>query len=77
MVPVRQAGDEDPFEVRHDGLERLGLFGCAIGQRRGYLARFDPGEDGVLLGMLQVIGDPVDELVPRATERVWIHQEIW
>ncbi len=73
VIPVREAGHEHALEVGHDALERLAVFRCGCGKRRGDLARRDAGENGIALGVFEVISDPVDEGVRVATEIRRIH----
>ena len=74
MIPVRQAGDEQAFEVGHDGLERFTLFGRVRRQggcdRAGPIAR----KYRIVLDVLEVVGDPVDELVTVTPERRRVHR---
>ena len=70
---MRQPGDENPFDVGHDGVEWFRVFRGVGGKRGSDLARFDPGENGITIRMLEVIGNPVDELMPVAPECLPVH----
>ena len=74
MVPMREAGNQHPLEVRHDRIERFGIFRRGVGERGGDLARLHTREHRVSLRMIEIIGDPVHEHVPVSTEGVGIHE---
>jgi hypothetical protein len=70
MVPVREAGDEDPLEVGEDPLERLALLRRSRRQRRADVAGADAGEDRIARRIVEVIRDPVGETMRLLTEVV-------
>ena len=72
MIPVREAGHEHAFEVAHDLLERLGIFRRLRRERIDDVARPHAREDRVLVGVFQVVRDPVDERVAVFTEIVGV-----
>jgi hypothetical protein len=74
MLPVREAGQDDPVEVGEDRLEALGRLGRRGAQPGAYGARLDAGHDGVLGGPGAVVGDPVDDLVAEAAELLGVHR---
>ena len=61
MVPVRDAGDEDPLEVGEDALERLALLGRLRRQRVADLAGLDARKHRIARRIVEVVGDPVGE----------------
>ena len=63
-----QAGDEHALEVGHDGAEGLGFLRRLEREGCRDLPWSDLGQHRVALGVLQVLGDPVHELVPVAPE---------
>src|SRR6266550_1934455 len=72
MIPVRDPGNDLRLEVRQDTLDRLGLTRWRRRQRAANLSRPHLRQHRILLGMLEVFGDPIehgtsllDELVPR------------
>ena len=73
MIPVRQARDEHALEVGHDRVERFALFRRAGGQRGRDVTGPRAGQDGVAFDVLEVIGDPLDELVAVAPEIYCLH----
>ena len=74
MIPVRQAGDEHAFEVGHDGLERLALFGRVRRQSGRDCAGPIARKYRIVLDVLEVVSDPVDELVAVTPERRRVHR---
>ena len=73
MIPVRQAGHEHALEVGHDRVERFALFRRAGGQRGRDVTGLRAGQDGIALDVLEVVGDPLDELVAVAPEICGVH----
>jgi hypothetical protein len=63
MVPVRQAGDDDPFEIGEDCVERFAAFRRAIGKRRADVSRLDARKNRVTIGLLEIIRDPVGDAI--------------
>jgi hypothetical protein len=61
MVPVGDAGDDLPFHVGQDVGEGLASLGRGRGKGGPQLPRAQAREDGELLPLGQVAGDPVDE----------------
>src|SRR6185503_1254812 len=73
VIPVRQRGNEDAFEVRKDLIEAFAGFGSALRQGATHLAWRDARQDGVPLGATQIVGDPLHEGVPVAAELGGVH----
>src|SRR5690606_13951931 len=73
MVPMRDGGQDDVFEVAEDGVERFAVRRGAIGQLLLEIAWSYPGKDRVSGRVGEVIGDPVGEAVRLATELLGIH----
>ena len=73
MVPVGQAGDDQPFDVVPDGAPRLAVGRRLRRQGPADLPRLHPGQHRVPLGLFQIPADPVDQLVTRLPERRRIH----
>ena len=73
MVPVRQARDEHALEVGHDGVERFAVFRRGAGSAARDVARLDARQDRIPLGVFEVVGNPVDELVTVAPEVGRVH----
>src|SRR3954464_1092524 len=70
MVPVRDARQDDAFEVREDRVEADAVFGRMRRQIVSDLSRAHAREYGKALGVLEVVGDPVRERVGLAAEIV-------
>ena len=72
MVPVRDAGEDDPLEVREDRVERFARLGRrwrkGVADVAGLTAR---APDSVRAR--EVVGDPVGDPVRLAAERLRIH----
>src|ERR1044072_4605800 len=73
MAPVRQRGDDQSIEIRNDRVHRFASSGRAGWQFRFQIAGFDCGEDGKLVDMIEVIGDPVDQIMAQPTKVFLIH----
>ena len=73
MVPVRQPGHEHALEIGHDRVEWLPLFGCVRGKRRHDLSGPDPRQHRIFVGVLEILGDPVDEVVAVAPKGRRVH----
>ena len=73
MVPVGQAGDDQPFDVVPDGAPRFAGRRRLGGQGPADLARLHPRQHRVPLGFFEIPGDPVDQLVAGLPERRRIH----
>ena len=74
MIPVRQAGHEHALEVGHDRrrtVRRLPARWRAARPRCRRASTRD--ENGIALDVLEVVGDPVDELVAVAPEICGVH----
>ncbi len=76
MVPMCQAGYEHSLEVGHDGVERLGIFRRMNRQCRGNVAGLHASENWILLGMLEVLCYPVNQLVAVSAKRRGIHVDM-
>ena len=70
MVPVREAGDDEPLHVGQDARQRLGPAGGAAGMRGPHVARPDPGQHGVAARPPRVAGDPVHQAAAFRAERL-------
>ena len=68
VLPVGQAGDDDPIEVGEHGVEGLGLGRGVGGELVAHPAGLGRGGDGEPLDPLEVVGDPVDERVALLAE---------
>ena len=73
VVPVGDAGQDDPLEVAEDLVERDAGRGRGRRQRAAHRARRTAGEDRIALGVVQVAGYPVDEGVAVPAERLGVH----
>ena len=73
MVPVRQAGNEDAINVRENRAERFRIFWSGCRECSGDLSRRDTREDGQCVDALEIVSDPVDELVTVLPERARVH----
>ena len=73
MVPVRQAGNENSFEVGQDRVEMFGVFGRLGWKRRRDVTRLDARENRVPFRMLEIRRDPLDELVAVSSKRLRVH----
>jgi hypothetical protein len=73
MVPMGEARYEHALEIGHDGAEGFRILRRIRWQCCGDLPRRHPRKHGVFLGVLQVLGDPVDHLVAVTPERRRIH----
>src|SRR6185436_7221596 len=68
MAPVSQRWDDQAIEVFEDLFHRF-----ALGWRRGWklrfeIAGFDRCEDWAMFDVIEVIGDPIDQIVAEATK---------
>jgi hypothetical protein len=68
VIPVGDGGEDNIFEVGEGQIEGFGLLGPGGGESVHELTRGGTGEDRILLGVLQVGGNPVDELMAEAIE---------
>ena len=68
VLPVGQAGDDDPIEVGEHRVEGLGLGRGVGGELVAHPAGLRRGGDGEPLDPLEVVGDPVDERVALLAE---------
>ena len=73
MIPVGETRDDHAFEVRHDAVERLRIVGRGRRQRGGHIAGRDLRQDRIFFRVLEVLGNPVDELVAVLPERGRVH----
>ena len=69
-----QPRGDDRVEVVEEVGERLGLLRCMVGECGANRARLDRGAHGPLLEGGEVVGDPVDELVTVASERLEVER---
>lgn len=63
-------GHDDLVEIAYDVFEGFGLLRRCFGQEGSDAARLDVRRDRSLAHRLQVVGDPVDEIVSVPTELV-------
>ena len=70
MIPVREARHEQTLEVGHDGLEGFRVFRRRGRQRRFDRPRLEARKHGVFFGMIEVLGDPLNQPVAVTPERV-------
>ena len=63
-------GHDDLVEIAYDVFERFGLLGSRFGQQGTDVTGLGVWRDRSLAYRLQVVGDPVDEIVPVPTELV-------
>ena len=68
MIPVGDAGQDDPLEVREDRVELFALLRGARRERAANLAGPNAREDRKPFGVVEVIGDPVGDAVGLRTE---------
>ena len=61
MVPVGDARQDLPVDVGQDVGESLALLGRCGGELVTQLPRAEAGQDGELLPLGQIAGDPVDQ----------------
>src|SRR5216684_553027 len=73
MVPVREAGNEDPLEIRHDGAESFRILRRLGRQLPGDLAWRYARENRVLFRMLEVLSNPVNQFVAVLAECRRVH----
>jgi hypothetical protein len=72
MVPVREARNDDAFEVAEDRVEAFTVFRRARRKRIPDLARPDARQDRIAIRVLEVVGDPVGEAMRLPAEIVRI-----
>ena len=63
MIPVSDAGEDDPLEVREDGVEVFPLFGGVCRERAANLPGARARENRKPFGILEVIGNPIGQPV--------------
>ena len=68
MIPVRNAGQDEAVYIGENGLQRLAVFGRALGQSRRDIARRDPRQDRPVADLLQIGRNPGRRLRQRALE---------
>ena len=61
MIPVGDAGQDDPLEVREDRVEVFPVLGGMRGKRVANLAGARARQHRKALGVFEVVGDPVGE----------------
>jgi hypothetical protein len=61
---MADTGQENPFEIPEDPLHGLAPGGRDGGDIFLDVARLERGKDGEFLDILEIIGNPVHELVP-------------
>ena len=68
------AGQDDAFEVREDVVEAISPCSGALRRKRpADVTRARPGEDGIAIGIGEVVGDPVGNTMGLPPERLRIH----
>ena len=68
MVPVRQAWNDDAFEVAEDLVEGLAVLGRCVRERVANVARADARQYRITFGVFEIVGDPVGNTMGRRTE---------
>lgn len=63
-LPVRNAGHNDPFNVRKDRLPVLALERRRVRNQASHIAGLNVRKDASIPDILQIIGDIVDHLLP-------------
>jgi hypothetical protein len=72
MIPVREAGNDDAFEVAEDRFEAFAAFWRARGESIPDLAGADTRQDRIAIRLLEIIGDPVRQAMRVQAEVVRI-----
>ena len=75
MIPVGDAGQDDPLEVREDGVELFALLRGARRERAANLTGANAREDRKAFRVVEVIGDPVGDAM--GLWRKSFNLEIW
>ena len=73
VLPVHDPRDDDLVDVGHHGVPRLRLRGRVGRQPTANVARLDGGRHRERVKALEVVGDPVDQLVTVLAELVGFH----
>ena len=63
MIPVGDAGQDDPLEVREDRVELFALLRGVCRERAANLTGANAREDRKQFRVVEVIGDPVGDAV--------------
>jgi hypothetical protein len=73
VVPVRQAWHEHALEVGHDRVEGFRVFRRARRERGGDVSRRGSRQDRVAFNVIEVVGNPLDQLVAVPPELRRVH----
>src|SRR5919201_2628945 len=73
MVPVGDAGNDDPLKILEDVRHWLRVIRRVSGELGFDSARCDPREDRIPLAVCEVVGDPIDHPVAMASKAVRVH----
>ncbi len=73
VIPVGEGWNDEALEVLEDDIHGFGLFGRAGGELVDEVAGLHVGEHGVIAGVGEVVGDPVDDFVAVLAELVRSH----
>ncbi len=68
MIPVSDGGDHLFAKVAQDGVERFTALRAGLGKRVHELAGLSGGDDGIITGVREVLGDPIYRFVSGALE---------
>ena len=74
MLPVRQPGYDDALGVGHDSVEAFGNCRRVLVELGAHVARLNGRRDALALDVLDVFGDPIDQLVTVLLEVLGSHR---
>lgn len=70
---MSQSRNDQPIDVSEDPIHRFTLLGWHIRKLRFQITRLDGGQHWQFWNAFEIIGNPVDKLVPEATKVFLIH----
>jgi len=70
---VRQSRNDKSIDVGEYAIHRLALFRRRLRKLRFQIAGLDGGEHRQVLDSFEIVGNPVDKLVPEATKVFLVH----
>ena len=73
LIPMRDAGHDNVVEIGEHIVERFGVRGRRHWQLRFHVTRLHTRQHRISIVVLQIIGDPIDELFAVFTEVVGVH----
>ena len=73
MIPVGEAGYEHALEIGHDDAEGFGILRRLRGKGVANCTGCDAGEHRIPVRVLEVVGNPLDELVTVPSECRRVH----